>query len=149
MWDHHHTGSPLSIFSITSAGGSASGVFAFAFIAQFQGFKAVLWGLMGVTGVLFLLLCIVLRETRHDVILRRRAERLRKETGNPKFDVPEEMRAQSPKQLMRVSLLRPFYFLFTEPVIIFCALYNGYLFGLTFLFNGAFGLVFGPMGLWL
>lgn len=100
---------------------------------------------MGITGVLFLLLCIVLREARHGVILRRRAERLRKDTGNMDLDAPEEMPAQGPKQLMRVSLLRPFHFLYTEPVIMFCALNNGYLFGLKFLFNGAFTLVFGPM----
>lgn len=39
-----------------------------------------------------------------------------------------------------------FRFLATEAIIIFCALYNGYLYGLSFLFNDAFKLVFGPKG---
>lgn len=50
------------------------------------------------------------------------------------------------KQLFQVALSRPFRFLFTESIIMFGALYNGYLYGLSFLFNGAFSLVFGPKG---
>jgi hypothetical protein len=92
--------------------------------------------MIGTTVIYFLLLCIVLRETRHGVLFRRRAERLRKEPGNMNLDVPEEMRTQSMRQLLMVCLVRPFHFLFTAPVIIFCAAYNGYLFGLTLLFNG-------------
>jgi hypothetical protein len=34
----------------------------------------------------------------------------------------------------------------TEAIIIFSALYNGYLYGLSFLFNSAFNIVFGPHG---
>lgn len=33
-----------------------------------------------------------------------------------------------------------------SPTVIFGALYNGYLYGLSFLFNGAFSVVFGPSG---
>jgi len=43
-------------------------------------------------------------------------------------------------------LTRPFRFLGTEAIIVFAALYNGYLYGLSFLFNAAFALVFGPEG---
>ena len=75
MWDHHHTRFPLSIYNITSARGSASGVFAYSFIAQLQGFRAVFWAMVGTTGVYFLLFCIVLSETRHGALLRRRTER--------------------------------------------------------------------------
>lgn len=148
MWEHHHTGFPLSIFTITSASGSSSGYFAYSFIAQLHGLKAVLWAMTGITGGFFVLLCLVLNldETRHSVILRRRAAKARKETGNPNLDVAEDMRTQSLKHLINISLAKPFHFMFTEPVIMFCAAYNGYLFGLTFLFNGAFALVFGEKG---
>ena len=146
MWDHHHTGMPLAIQTLTSAGSSSSGYFVFSFIAQLHGLRAVFWAMMGFASGYFILLCVVLKETRHSVLLRRRMNKLRKETGNEKLDVPEDMRKQAVGQLFRVSLARPFHLLFTEPVIIFCAAYNGYLFGLTFLFNGAFELVFGPMG---
>ncbi|KUJ16879.1 MFS multidrug transporter-like protein [Mollisia scopiformis] len=148
LWDHHHTGFPLSIFTLTSASGSSSGYFAYSFIAQLHGLKAVLWAMTGVTGGFFVMLCLVLNlsETRHSVILRRRAAKARKEAGNQDLEVAEDMRAQSLKHLINISLARPFHFMFTEPVIMFCAAYNGYLFGLTFLFNGAFALVFGSEG---
>ena len=42
-----------------------------------------------------------------------------------------------------MALTRPLRFLMTEAIIIFAALYNGYLYGLSFLFNGAFRMVFG------
>ncbi|APA07137.1 hypothetical protein sscle_02g019070 [Sclerotinia sclerotiorum 1980 UF-70] len=144
MFHHEHTGMPLAIYTITSAGGSASGVFVFSFIAQLHGLHGVLWAMCGATGAFFLLLCLSLslNETRHSVILRRRAARLRKETGNQNLDVPLEMRTQPATQVFATALTRPFHLLFTEPVILFTATYNGYLFGIAFLFNGAFTVVF-------
>lgn len=50
------------------------------------------------------------------------------------------------RELFHVALTRPFRFLSTEAIVIFGALYNGYLYGLSFLFNGAFGMVFGQEG---
>ncbi|TGO38781.1 hypothetical protein BHYA_0067g00110 [Botrytis hyacinthi] len=142
MFHHEHTGIPLAVYTVTSAGGSASGVFVFSFIAQLHGLHGVLWGMCGATGGFFLLLCVSLKETRHSVLLRRRAARLRKETGNQNLDVPLEMRTQPATQVFATALTRPFRLLFTEPVILFTAAYNGYLFGIAFLFNGAFTVVF-------
>lgn len=48
------------------------------------------------------------------------------------------MKQRGVKELFRIALLRPFRFLFTEAIIVFAALYNGYLYGLRFLFNDAF-----------
>lgn len=50
------------------------------------------------------------------------------------------------RNLVQKALKRPFLFLFTEGIIIFSSLYNGYLYGLSFLFNSAFTIVFGPQG---
>ncbi|KNG50141.1 mfs multidrug transporter [Stemphylium lycopersici] len=44
------------------------------------------------------------------------------------------------------ALARPFRFLSTEAIVQFGALYNGFLYGLSFLFNGAFHMIFGPDG---
>ncbi|EXJ54918.1 uncharacterized protein A1O5_12829 [Cladophialophora psammophila CBS 110553] len=84
-------------------------------------------------------------ETRHSMLLRQRASRLRRESSS-NATVPEEMGRKSLTQLFRVTLSRPFQFLATEAIIIFAALYNGYLYGLSFLFNGALNLVFGKHG---
>ncbi|KAL9056934.1 MAG: hypothetical protein Q9162_002600, partial [Coniocarpon cinnabarinum] len=50
------------------------------------------------------------------------------------------------RELFQIALGRPFRFLITEAIIVFGALFNGYLYGLSFLFNTAFSIVFGPKG---
>lgn len=41
---------------------------------------------------------------------------------------------QAAKNLFQKTLKRPFLFLVTKGIVIFCSLYNGYLYGLSFLF---------------
>lgn len=85
-------------------------------------------------------------ETRHSILLLRKAKAERKRTGNQNIEVPEKMRQRGLRQLFKVALTRPFRFLFSEAIIIFAALYNGYLYGLSYLFNTAFSVIFGPTG---
>ena len=89
---------------------------------------------------------VTLKETRHSVLLIRRAAHERKERGTDAIDVPDSMKQRGLRGLFKTALLRPFRFLFSEAIIVFGALYNGYLYGLSFLFNGAFSLVFGIKG---
>lgn len=152
LWPRHAVGPPMSLFLWAAVCGSPNGYFLFSFVAETRGWRDVFWALLGVCGGFWILLMIVLvpfnNETRHGVLLRRRAAKLRKERPAEKdtIDVPSSMKSQSVPQLFKNTLTRPFRFLATEAIIIFCALYNGYLYGLSFLFNGAFSLVFGPMG---
>ncbi|KAI4933935.1 uncharacterized protein J4E92_003605 [Alternaria infectoria] len=80
------------------------------------------------------------------VILLRRARALRQQTGDEGIEVPDEMKQRGPKQLFTTALARPFRFLGSEAIVQFGALYNGFLYGLSFLFNGAFHMIFGPNG---
>ena len=136
----------MSLFLWAATVGSPLGYFLFSLIAQNRDWRDVFWALLGICGGLWLIMTATLRETRHSVILLRRAARERKLRGTDAIDVPEAMRQRGPRELFKVALLRPFRFLFTEAIIVFGALYNGYLYGLSFLFNGAFSLVFGKEG---
>ena len=91
---------------------------------------------------------VTLKETRHTTILRARVKAKLKRDANHELNPDEAklMEHRSASQLFRIALTRPFRFLFTEAIVIFCALFNGYLYGLSFLFNEAFSLVFGPRG---
>ena len=146
LFEPHATGIPMSIFLWAATVGSPSGYFIFSFVAQSRPWRHVFWALLGVCGGLWLTLIFTLRETRHSILLIRRAAKERKQTGNESLEVPDAMKQQGVKELFKVALLRPFRFLFTEAIILFAALYNGYLYGLSFLFNDAFSLVFGPEG---
>lgn len=150
LWPRHQVGPAMSIFLWAAVCGSPSGYFLMSFVAAEHDWRAVFWALAGVCGAFWLILFIVLvlfnNETRHSVLLRRRAARLRKEQDSEGITVPEEMQQKSVVQLFQITLYRPFRFLFTEAIIVFAALYNGYLYGISFLFNGAFDLVFGAGG---
>ncbi|GIZ46444.1 hypothetical protein CKM354_000957000 [Cercospora kikuchii] len=143
LFSKNDVGPAMNIFLWAAVCGSPMGFFLMSLVAQSHGWRAVLWTLFGICAVLWAQLLVVLvpfgNETRHTVLLRRRARRHGKA-------IPDEAQARSLKTLFTVTLARPFRFLSTETIVIFGALYNGFLYGISFLFNGAFGLVFGERG---
>lgn len=146
LFEPHHTGPAMSLFLWAATVGSPLGYFLFSFVAQNRGWRDVLWALLGICGGFYLIMCLTLKETRHSVLLLRKAARERKARGADAIEVPESIQQRGVQDLFKDALLRPFRFLFTEAIVIFASLYNGYLYGLSFLFNGAFSLVFGPKG---
>ena len=148
LWPHHETGIPMSLFLWAATCGSPSGYFLFSFVAQTRGWRNVFWALLGICGGLWVLLVLILKETRHTTILRNRVLSKIKSSGKQGLNPPEAklLEHRSARDLFNIALTRPLRFLFTEGIVAFCALFNGYLYGLSFLFNEAFSLVFGPKG---
>lgn len=75
------------------------------------------WIQLIVAGITFVLLAVFLRETRGTVILSRKAARLRKETGDDRYQCRADAERASLVTLVKVSLTRPLWFLITEPVV--------------------------------
>lgn len=149
LWDVRHTGIAMSVFLWAATVGSPSGYFLFSWVAQYRGWRDVFWALLGVCGGFWIIMSVVLilcDETRHSILLLRRAKAERRRTGSDDIEVPDAMKQRGVRQLFRIALTRPFRFLFSEAIVIFAALYNGYLCGLSFLFNTAFSVIFGPSG---
>ena len=111
-----------------------------SFVAAARPWRDVLWALLGICGGLWIILIFGSRETRHTTILQARAKREIKKKSELKNDprYHKILQQQSVKELFKIALGRPFRFLFTEAIIVFGALYNGYLYGISYLFNGAF-----------
>lgn len=119
LYPSHATGPAMSLFLWAATCGSPMGYFLFAFVAQYRGWRDVLWAIMGVSSGLWILMTVVLLvcgETRHSVLLMKKAERERKRTGRDDIEVPEEMKQRGVKQLFKVALTRPFRFLGTEAI---------------------------------
>ena len=76
---------------------------------------------------------IILKETRGDVILKKRAQKLRKETGREVY-AESELEKPSIASLLKVSFMRPTKMLFTEPVVTFFTLWISFAWGILFLF---------------
>lgn len=149
LFHHHDTGPAMSLFLWAATGGSPTGFVLFSFVAQGRGWHEVFRIMFFICLSFWIVLVVALYalgETRHSVILLRRARALRKATGDERLEVPDEMKQRGPKQLFGTALARPFRFLAGEAIVQFGAAYNGFLYGLSFLFNGAFHMIFGPKG---
>lgn len=129
LYEAKYTGYAMSLFLWAATCGSPSGYFLFAFVAQTRPWRDVFWAILGVSGVLWLIMTsviLVVGETRHSVLLLRKAEKERKLAGREDIDVPDELKRRDAKELFQVALTRPFRFLFSEAIIMFGAAYNGY-----------------------
>lgn len=150
LWPRDQIGPAMSVFLWAAVGGSPTGYFIMSFVAGTRPWRHIFWALLGICGGFWIIMTTVLvlggNETRHSVLLRRRVARIHQATRRTNADVPVEMRPKSVGQLFSITLSRPFRFLSTEAIVLFAAVYNGYVYGLSFLFNGAFQLVFGQDG---
>ncbi|GAD98454.1 bicyclomycin resistance protein, putative [Paecilomyces variotii No. 5] len=91
-----------------------------------------------VTGVTV----IGLPETYHPVLLKRKAQRLRKETGNNQYWHPQENERIKPKNVVTKYISRPLRMLLTEPIVTAIALYASFVYGLLFFQLESFPVVF-------
>ena len=156
LWDTHETGLAMSVFLWAAVGGSSSGYLLYSFVAQTHPWRDVFWAMLGIHGGLWIIMCATVRETRHTTILRVRAKKELKTRNvqntpmttdeEPSPNKPSILAHYSAKELFQVALTRPLRFLTTEAIVIFLCLYNGYLYGLSFLLNGAFDIVYGEKG---
>ncbi|EOA91089.1 hypothetical protein ACJQWK_11354 [Exserohilum turcicum] len=149
LFHHNDTGPAMSWFLWAATGGSPTGFVLFSFIAQGRSWHSVFRVMLLICFVFWIIMTTVLcvlGETRHSVILLRRARELSQATGDDSLELPDELKQRGVKQLFGTALARPFRFLGSEAIVQFGALYNGFLYGLSFLFNGAFHMIFGPDG---
>lgn len=91
-----------------------------------------LWLTMMVDGVVLAVDFLFLSETYAPVILKRRAVKMRKETGNEKYYAQHEEFRLNFKEYATLHLIRPFAMLAT-PILFFVAMFASYVFGILFL----------------
>jgi hypothetical protein len=77
------------------------------------------------------------------VLLKKKAQQLRKDTGDERWKAPIEKQKKSIASTVGHALLRPFQLLIHEPMCLILDLYSAILLGILYLFFGAFPLVFG------
>ena len=94
------------------------------------------------SAVMLCLIALGVPETYHPVLLRHKAEKLRKETGNEQWKAPIEVMQRSIPQTILRSCYRPFLLLALEPMVLNLCLFSAILLGILYLFFGAFEIVF-------
>lgn len=94
------------------------------------------------SAVMLGLITLGVPETYHPVLLRHKAAKLRKETGDSKWKAPIEVMQRSILQTVLRSCYRPFLLLTLEPMVLSLCLFSAILLGVLYLFFGAFEIVF-------
>ncbi|KAH9898224.1 MFS polyamine transporter [Cubamyces lactineus] len=140
MWAPEERGQAIAVYSLAPLLGPAIGPVAGGWIAERSTWRWVFWstsiaaGLVGILGVL------TLPETFAPTLLQRKAKRIRKQMDVEKGPVKEvrtifEKSGQTKtfKDLIVVSLFRPFILFAKEPIIQLVSLYLAFIYGVIYL----------------
>ncbi|KAF1809781.1 MFS general substrate transporter [Eremomyces bilateralis CBS 781.70] len=136
----------FSIWSIGPMNGPVLGPLVGGFAYQYLGWRWTNWIVLICSGVAFLSLCTI-KETYAPEILRSRAAKKRKETGNQRWASRyDDQTAFWP--LLRLNLSRPFIITVTEPICIFWDIYIAVIYGILYLCFVAYPYVFSNLRHW-
>ncbi|KAI5950149.1 hypothetical protein KGF54_005297 [Candida jiufengensis] len=97
-------------------------------------------GIVGSVSCLFT--CFLLEETHHPILLKKRAEELRRRTGNWGIYAPHEEINLSISEIVEKNVTRPLVMLFREPILFLISVYNSFIYGMLYLFLTAVPLIF-------
>ncbi|KAG5417940.1 hypothetical protein I9W82_004268 [Candida metapsilosis] len=90
----------------------------------------------------------LLQETHHPVLLARKAELLRRKTGNWGIFAPHEEVSLNLSEIAKNNIMRPLRLLFTEPIVFLVSIYNAFIYGMLYAFLTVIPLVFGGRYHW-
>lgn len=143
MWVNEERGVAMAIFSAAPFLGPVCGPLIGGFISDYApSWRWIYWVTLIFSGFVYAVLVITVPETHHTTILRRRAKKLIKITGDNRYKVPADLVRQPLSQIMKVTLFRPFQ-LITELIVALVTLYMTVIYGLLYMFFFAFPVVFG------
>ncbi|CAK7271059.1 hypothetical protein SEPCBS57363_004421 [Sporothrix epigloea] len=134
--------SPMAVFTAAVFIGPSFGPLIGGFINTYLNWRwthyvLLIWVFCQLVAVFFFV-----PETYHPVLLRNKARRLRKETGDDRYYAAIEKTTDSVATTVGRAMTRPFELLVRELMILALTLYSAILLGLLYLFFGAFPLVF-------
>jgi len=137
----------IGIWSIGAVCGPVFGPVIGGFAAQANGWRWPIYELLWVSGTALLVLFFLLPETNEKTILHRRAARLRKLTGNPRFMSHYEMERHEGETIFR-AVRNNFVIglkVAADPAIGFANFYIGLVYSIFYLWFETFPIVFSEI----
>ncbi|KAL6245921.1 spermine transporter [Rhinocladiella similis] len=102
------------------------------------------WVNMAYSGVMLIIMALI-PETYAPIILKRRAKKLRKETGDPNIITEQEKVKLTLRDIVRTSLVRPITMILTEPVLDLMCMYIVLIYAMLYAFFFAYPVIFGEL----
>ncbi|KAG6827017.1 hypothetical protein H0H92_013537 [Tricholoma furcatifolium] len=147
VWAIEDRGIPMAIFSATLFMGPCLGPVFGGWIGQKVGWRWIYWVLFIFVGLCFVF-TLFFSETLASILLRRKAEKLRKETGDDLYQSLGELERLPLPQTLKVAISRPLIMLFTEPIVMFMSFYLSFIYALLYLLFFAFPIAFQEIRGW-
>ncbi|KAF2029004.1 benomyl/methotrexate resistance protein [Setomelanomma holmii] len=137
----------LSLWAFAATCGPALGPIISGFSVAAENWRWSLWEMLWMNGPIFLSLFFFLPETSSANILLRRAQRLRKLTGDERLRSQSEIDQKNltPRAIAIEALWRPFQLMLLDPSIAFTAVYTAIVYGIFYSFFEAFPLVYNEL----
>lgn len=107
IWDNEERGFAIALFAAAPYGGPVLGPIVGGFVGENVGWRWIFWVNMIFAGVMSFFKAGI-PETFAPVILKRRAKKLRKETGDSTICTEQELFKVPFSQMMADTLIRPF-----------------------------------------
>ncbi|KAI2040865.1 hypothetical protein LOZ16_002298 [Ophidiomyces ophidiicola] len=145
IFDRHQLAAPMMVYTASPFMGPEIGPLIGGFICQYTTWRWVFYVLLLWAGAIGIAIVLFVPETYHPVLLRRKATRLRKETGDDRWFAPIEKLDRSLVQTVLRSIYRPMLLLIFEPMCLNLCIFSAILLGILYLFFGAFQLVFSSV----
>ncbi|KAG9233193.1 major facilitator superfamily domain-containing protein [Amylocarpus encephaloides] len=142
MFNREQLQLPMLIYTGSPFVGPSIGPLIGGFINQYTNWRWTYYVLLIWSGANLAMITFLVPETYHPVLLRTKARRIRKETGDERWKAPLEKTDKSIRKTIGLSLLRPFQLLIFEPMCFNLCLFSAILLGILYLFFGAFSVVF-------
>lgn len=151
---YEQRGLAIMVWNLPVVAGPVIGPVIGGFLTQAAGWRWLFWLIVIASGVTAVVGVAVLRETNPAVLLKRKTNRLRRETGNPGLRSRLDM-GLSKKEIFIRAIVRPSKLLFLSPICALACLYNSFVYSImylffttfTFVFEGEYGFSQGIVGL--
>lgn len=142
LWKNEERGVPMAAFSAAPFLGPAVGPLVGGFLADAAGWRWLYWIQLILSGIVYILITFTVPETYAPTLLKRRAHKLRKQTGDSRFVTEQDLDMRPLSQRVHLFLVRPFQLLCLEPIVLLISLYMSILYGLLYMFFVAFPIVY-------
>ncbi|KAL0941841.1 major facilitator superfamily transporter [Colletotrichum truncatum] len=142
LFARHELQAPMLMYSLAPFIGPCIGPLIGGFINYNANWRWTYYVMIIWAFALLVAIVVLVPETYHPIVLRAKARKIRKETGDERWKAPVEKTTKSVAQTIGLSLMRPFQLLIYEPMVLNLCIFSAILLGILYLFFGAFPLVF-------
>ncbi|CAK7900262.1 major facilitator superfamily multidrug transporter Nag3p [[Candida] anglica] len=142
IWEAKDRGAAMAVFSAAPFLGPVMGPIFGGLLGDFAPtWRWIYWAFLIIAGFFYVIFVLVVPETHHATILRKRVKHLRKITGDDSYVAVADLKVRTFAKVAEESLLRPFVLL-KELIVFLITLYMSVIYGLLYMFFFAYPIVY-------